>query len=78
MKRIVIILILFLSSCAPLDPVEIDGEPVRYCNDPLLEEGESCIVDDRGLFLGGLVGSIVFISTVSSAGYYLVNKKRDS
>jgi hypothetical protein len=78
MKYLSLIIVLLLVACAPLDPIQVDGEMVRYCNDPLLEEGEPCITDDRGTFLGFMVGSVVFLSSISGIGYYYVNKKRDS
>ena len=78
MKILVLWLILILSACAPLDPIMVDDEMVRYCNDPLLEDGEPCITDDRSTLLGVVVGSIVFLSTISGLGYYYFNKKRDS
>lgn len=78
MKYLGFVIALLLVACAPLEPVVIEDEIVRYCNDPLLEEGESCITDDRGTLLGVMVGSIVFLSGVSGIGYYYYNKKRDS
>ncbi len=78
MKYFSLVIVLLLAACAPLDPIQVDGEMVRYCNDPLLEEGETCIVDDRGLLIGVMVGSLVFVSGVAGTGYYYFNKKRDS
>ena len=78
MKYLSLIIVLLLAACAPRDPVQVDGEMVRYCNDPLWEEGERCITDDRGTFLGFMVGSVVFLSSISGIGYYYFNKKRDS
>lgn len=78
MKKLILLIILILSACAPLEPLEMDGELIRYCNDPLLVEGEPCITDDRGLLLSVIAGSIVFLSSLTGAGYYIINKKRDS
>jgi hypothetical protein len=79
MKRLrLLVLLVLLTGCAPLDPVVVDEQMVRYCNDPLLEEGEPCITDDRATLLGVMIGSIVFLSSVSGLGYYYFNKKRDS
>ena len=78
MKYLSLIIVLLLAACAPRDPVQVDGEMVRYCNDPLWEEGERCITDDPGTFLGFMVGSVVFLSSISGIGYYYFNKKRDS
>ena len=78
MKYLSLIIVLLLAACAPRDPVQVDGEMVRYCNDPLWEEGERCITDDRGTFLGFMVGCVVFLSSISGIGYYYFNKKRDS
>ena len=78
MKYLSLIIVLLLAACAPRDPVQVDGEMVRYCNDPLWEEGERCITDDRGTFLGFMVGSVVFLSSISGIVYYYLNKKRDS
>jgi len=79
MKRLsLLLLVSLLTACAPLESVQVDGQTVRYCNDPLLEEGEPCITDDRATLLGVMIGSIVFLSSVSGLGYYYFNKKRDS
>jgi len=66
-----------LSGCqAVLPPVVLeDGSVIRYCNDPLLEAGQPCTTDDRGVLVGVAIGAIVFISWSTYALQTIVRKQ---
>ena len=78
MKYLVLSLGLILAACSPLEPVMVDDTLTRHCNDPLLEEGQPCITDDRGTLLAVAVGSLVFLSSITGLGYYYKQRKGDS
>ena len=81
MKRVFLFvgLVIILASCeAVLPPAMLeDGSVVRYCNDPLLAEGEPCITDDRATLLGVVIGAVVFLSSSTLVLVQYANRKQN-